>query len=112
VLVIIAERWNLATSYRDLFEALSEKTISMVCGDENLPNPSRAPWGLENPSEDPILEDWINNGLNDMAIPQESEWLVQELLQGVSQFPNDPFFTTDTYDTLSLTEGNADLAPQ
>ncbi|KAL4864330.1 fungal-specific transcription factor domain-containing protein [Aspergillus spectabilis] len=28
VLVIIAERWNLATSYRDLFEALSEKTKS------------------------------------------------------------------------------------
>ncbi|KAL5341016.1 fungal-specific transcription factor domain-containing protein [Aspergillus crustosus] len=111
VLVIIAERWNLATSYRDLFEALSEKTISMVCGDDNLTNPSRAPWGGENTSEDPLLQDWINNGLNDMAIPQESEWLVQELLQGVSQFPNDPFFTTDTYDTLSLTEGNADLAP-
>lgn len=33
VLVIIAERWNLATTYRDIFEALSERTISMMCGD-------------------------------------------------------------------------------
>ncbi|KAL4877772.1 fungal-specific transcription factor domain-containing protein [Aspergillus karnatakaensis] len=109
VLVIIAERWNLATSYRDLFETLSEKTISMVCGDENLSNPPRGPWGLDSNTEDPLLQDWINNGLNDMAIPQESEWLVQELLQGVSKFSNDPFFTTETYDTLSLTEGNPNL---
>ncbi|KAL3463591.1 fungal-specific transcription factor domain-containing protein [Aspergillus heterothallicus] len=75
VLVIIAERWNLATSYRDLFEALSERTISMVCGDGNLSN-TRGQWsGPENSAEDPLFQDWINNGLDDMAIPQESEWL-------------------------------------
>jgi hypothetical protein len=30
-LIIIAERWNLATSSRDIFEALLQKTIYMVC---------------------------------------------------------------------------------
>jgi hypothetical protein len=32
VLIIIAERWNEAISYRDIFELLSESTIAMICG--------------------------------------------------------------------------------
>ncbi|KAL4940185.1 fungal-specific transcription factor domain-containing protein [Aspergillus oleicola] len=74
VLVIIAERWKLATSYRDLFETLSQKTISMMC--------------------EPTLQDWINNGLDDMAAPDESGWFVQ-LLQGLPQWPGDAFNGTN-----------------
>lgn len=33
VLAIIAERWKLATSYRDIFETLSQRTINMTCGE-------------------------------------------------------------------------------
>ncbi|KAL3481445.1 fungal-specific transcription factor domain-containing protein [Aspergillus californicus] len=91
VLVIIAERWNIATSYRDIFETLSEKTIGMVCGDENLSNPSQRPWTeTEHPTE-PLLQDWINNGMNDT----DSEWLVQELWHGVPQFQMDDFYNTE-----------------
>jgi hypothetical protein len=32
VLIIIAERWSQASSYRDIFELLSESTIAMICG--------------------------------------------------------------------------------
>ncbi|KAJ5108929.1 hypothetical protein N7456_005604 [Penicillium angulare] len=33
LLVIIAERWSQASSYRDIFESLSERTINMMSGD-------------------------------------------------------------------------------
>jgi hypothetical protein len=86
VLIIIAERWKQATSYRDIFEALSERTIRMICGNGTVPRLSDyPPLGLgpefwdQNVSDVPI-QDWII-GMDDMAMPQESEWLVQELLQ-------------------------------
>lgn len=95
VLIIIAERWNLATSYRDIFEALSQRTISMICNDDHKRGTtsldalesgpsveSQVPLGGASP---PPLQDWMM-GLDDLAIPQESEWLVQELLQGVREF--------------------------
>ncbi|KAK2788412.1 hypothetical protein FQN52_005839 [Onygenales sp. PD_12] len=98
VLVIIAERWNLATSYRDLFEALSERTTSMVFGNGNLSRPSAERCSPQlRPDFDPALttdvpsQDWIMN-LNGMSIPQESEWLVQELLQGEPQYPLESFY--------------------
>lgn len=97
VLIIIAERWNLATSYRDTFEALSQKTIAMVCdGSNNLAGTSRDSIstgtyaGVQQPFQPHVsetsatyFEDW-SVGLNDLTIPQESEWLVQELLRGVT----------------------------
>ncbi|KAF6795398.1 fungal specific transcription factor [Colletotrichum musicola] len=91
VLIIIAERWNLATSYRDIFEALSQRTIAMICNDGHKPGPALLSTlgpgpNLENRSppggSPPPLQDWIM-GLDELAIPQESEWLVQELLNGV-----------------------------
>ncbi|KAK1493074.1 hypothetical protein CCUS01_13896 [Colletotrichum cuscutae] len=103
VLIIIAERWNLATSYRDMFEALSQRTISMVCNDGQKPAAAAAPSGntsLPAIESDPVagdmhaafgggaapsMQDWIM-GLDDLSIPQESEWLVQELLQGVRDY--------------------------
>ncbi|KAF5510549.1 Positive regulator of purine utilization [Colletotrichum siamense] len=97
VLIIIAERWNLATSYRDIFETLSQRTITMVCNDGHKPGPTSLPAIGPGPSMDshvPMsgtspsgMQDWIND-LDPMAIPQESEWLVQQLnlLQGVREF--------------------------
>jgi hypothetical protein len=97
VLVIIAERWKTSASYRDIFEALSERTINMICGDGTRPDTTGTPtvasqrFGTDaTPTADtpPLVPDWVV-GLDDMAIPQESEWLVQELLQGVRDFqPN------------------------
>lgn len=99
VLVIIAERWNLATSYRDLFETLSERTTSMVFGNGNLVEPSQRTStglhpGFDAPLNEAPMQDWIMN-LNDMSIPQESEWLVQELLQGDPQFQPDAFYNEE-----------------
>lgn len=103
VLIIVAERWNLATSYRDIFEALSQKTIAMVCDgmtntiNNNAADSNRTPvltgdtlMDTQHPmqshaldSSSAYLEDW-SMGLDDLIIPQESEWLVQELLRGVA----------------------------
>lgn len=101
VLIIIAERWNLATSYRDIFEVLSQRTISMVCGGDGSSGFSEGAFnGFQSMSshtqhlvetDPPPLQDWIM-GLDDMNIPQDSNWLVQELLQGVQQFQPDEFY--------------------
>lgn len=93
VLVIMAERFKQASTYRDTFEALSEKTIKMICDDTS---------GLRNASTDfdynvdPSQElhpanPWVM-GLADVSIPVESEWFVQELLQGMNDF-SQPEFT-------------------
>ena len=137
VLVIIAERWNLATVYRDIFEALSERTISMMCGDTesaflglgdqsyssvvgsisntnamaaSVPLDSSASTATgSNETESTAadgtvpLQDWMSV-LDDIGIPQESEWLVRELLQGVRQYQPDMFLsaTQDKQASLSF----------
>lgn len=124
VLVIIAERWNLATSYRDIFETLSERTINMICGggkEPELPTnllgsqtlPTAVPTFVE--SDPPPLQDWIM-GLDDMSIPQDSGWLVHELLSDVREFQGEDFYSNETAATApnmltqpydpTLTEGN------
>lgn len=109
VLIIVAERWNLATTYRDIFETLSQRTIDMVCGGTGVlacPVPQDA-WktgmlptsntgsGSAGFSANPLngteetqaesLQDWLM-GIDSIGVPQESAWLVQELLQGVKDF--------------------------
>jgi hypothetical protein len=96
VLVIIAERWSQATTYRDTFETLSEKTINMICNDKTQGVDSTA--GFENfeadlPNEPAVSQDWIM-GLNEMSVPNESEWFVHELLQGMRDFQQ-PDITLD-----------------
>lgn len=85
-LVIIAERWSKAVPYRDIFEVLSERTISLVCGDGSL---SQDATGASHASdrnhsiEPQAVGDWaLEIGADD--IPVDSEWFVQELLQGMS----------------------------
>lgn len=103
VLTITAERWNFATPYRDIFELLSVKTISMVCGDSlvlgggaAVPGEStHARTGSEGAQHVgghgpmPSFEDWLT-GVNDVPLPLESEWLVEELLQGIRDFEGNP----------------------
>ncbi|KAF4339738.1 transcription activator acu-15 [Fusarium beomiforme] len=85
-LVIIAERWSKAVPYRDIFEVLSEKTISLICGDNSQPRGENET--SREPDQNQILdtrplEDWILEiGTDD--IPTDSEWFVQELLQGMT----------------------------
>ncbi|KAI1626214.1 fungal-specific transcription factor domain-containing protein [Exophiala viscosa] len=112
VLVIIAERWDIAASYRDLFEKLSERTISMIFGGfgntANNLSSSSAPMQLAGPTtedaganepasqtsfDDLQLEEWLVN-LEDMNVPDESEWLVQDLIRGFGSHPDDNFFGT------------------
>jgi hypothetical protein len=91
VLVIIAERWYQARTYRDTFETLSNSTIAMICGDTQRSGPALAP-NAPNEQGDGITMDH-HGGLWDcavsfdqMLVPQESEWLVEELLQGMREF--------------------------
>ncbi|KAF1940938.1 hypothetical protein EJ02DRAFT_466970 [Clathrospora elynae] len=89
VLVIIAERWSQATTYRDIFEDLSEKTIRMIC-DEGQLIPSAA---VPAPSFEPTFttshesvpqESFMNS--ETIAMTGESEWFVHELLNDIRDF--------------------------
>ncbi|KAF5695164.1 transcription activator acu-15 [Fusarium denticulatum] len=85
-LVIIAERWSKAVPYRDIFEVLSERTISLVCGDGSLSRGTNeaSQTSDQNQSADPrAVEDWSLDIVAD-DMPVDSEWFVQELLQGMS----------------------------
>ncbi|KAH8896716.1 hypothetical protein GQ53DRAFT_838243 [Thozetella sp. PMI_491] len=108
VLVIIAERWPQAGAYRDIFESLSERTVNMVCGDNGgaavqstaLFNPAAMPHledaelhntyngsgaDVDNPVAPNLfmpLQDWITS-LEDMGASGDSQWLAQELFQGM-----------------------------
>ena len=98
VLTIIAERWNLASSYREMFEILSQRTISMTCSDSaaDMILPSAAAGFPETGDIEPLNaitrsdfnsvqpQDFIV-GLDEIPIPQESEWLIEELIRSVNE---------------------------
>ena len=96
VLVIVAERWGIATAYRDIFEKLSERTINML----ELETSKRMQTGSDNPAPAPGFDELLNDTLpfdewirelDNAGMPPESDWLVQEILDGVREFePNGP----------------------
>ncbi|KAL6400206.1 transcription activator protein acu-15 [Ilyonectria robusta] len=106
-LVIIAERWSNAGAYRDIFELLSERTIGLICGDEGKA-PERTHTSIPTlnqvmtNSEPAPLEDWIV-GLGDSGFPMDSEWLVQELLQGMRNTqPGEPGFDMEQSSSMNI----------
>lgn len=100
VLTIIAERWGQASSYRDIFEVLSERTIDLVYKntdntnelDNNFSQPTAhrddpisgnaAAFSVDNPDFQFSLQDWIM-GMDDSTAPGDPQWLAQELFQGI-----------------------------
>ncbi|CAI6097316.1 unnamed protein product [Clonostachys chloroleuca] len=92
VLTITAERWSFATRYRDIFELLSVKTISMVCGETTITSgglPGASPLSkLAQVNDQTGFQDWLT-GINDFPVPEDSEWLVEELLHGIREFDQD-----------------------
>lgn len=116
VLIIIADRWPAAISYRDIFETLSERTISMMCGEQGNSlqdvNPFPPADGVEVPAVPPQpspnngtgldsfngvpdgfanfgagngtmpVQEWMT-ALDDIEAPGDSQWLAQELFQGL-----------------------------
>lgn len=95
VLVIIAERWQVATSYRDLFEALSKRTIKMICDDKVAPRPTAStrqsynPYSASNPAH-ATFPDWLQG----IAVPPESDWLVQEFFKGMQELESGPMYNS------------------
>jgi hypothetical protein len=94
VLVIVAERWGIATAYRDIFEKLSERTINMLELEASKRMQTRSDNPVATPGFDELLNDtvpfdeWIRE-LDNAGMPPESDWLVQEILDGVREFgPN------------------------
>lgn len=99
VLVIIAERWSAAAPYRDIFEMLAERTISMVCDgpgtttdydhhvtDADVRTPQ--PLGANAASSLPMhanMDDWITS-LGNLVVPTESEWLVENLFEEMDAY--------------------------
>lgn len=72
VLVIMAERWKAAAPYRDIFDTLSSKTITMMCDTERAPwpisqsNTRKQPGAVTQPAtEQPLghlpFQEWIEN---------------------------------------------------
>jgi hypothetical protein len=105
VLVIIAERWSQAVTYRDTFETLYEKTIDMICNDRphqsstRTNNPVHGSSNSRN-AEPTVSQDWFS-GLEDMTVPQDSEWFVEELLNGMRDFTQAeaPFDDIDAFNS-------------
>jgi hypothetical protein len=82
VLVILAERWKLASSYRDLFQSLSERTISMMCGDLEVQSFDNTSTEINSDAaSDPGFSNWAST-FEGLDFPSESEWLVSELVNG------------------------------
>jgi hypothetical protein len=97
VLVIMAERWPQATTYRDTFEALSQKTISMICSDLTQSPATFAdasgPTGMD---QSGLMQD-RSTDFNCIPVSDESEWFVQELLQDMRNYQAPEI----TYDDLA-----------
>lgn len=121
LLVIIAERWSQASSYRDIFESLSERTINMMSGNQFAAQTGDAAGSsslqvadlLEPTASDTTLnpgisfgwmsgdqnypapmnldarglQEWIMD-LDCMPSADDPHWFTQDLLNGMSDPPN------------------------
>ena len=101
LLVIIAERWSQASSYRDIFESLSERTINMICGDhrntlsDNLNGSPSAQVAelLAPPMSDSGLNpaglDWMTSDQNETIPPNTEAYApFQEWIMGLDYMPS------------------------
>ncbi|EMC93434.1 hypothetical protein BAUCODRAFT_240311 [Baudoinia panamericana UAMH 10762] len=92
VLIIIGERWKMATSYRDIFGVLSERTISMMCGEVPQPTGNTVArddnlvWQAAVNEQDP-MEEWLAS-IDGLGNP-ESQWMLQQLMT------NEPILDSD-----------------
>ncbi|KAJ5612563.1 hypothetical protein N7510_005757 [Penicillium lagena] len=128
LLVIIAERWSQASSYRDIFESLSERTINMMSGDNRRTesegmgvSPSAQVAELLAPlTSDPKVNlddlDWMNSDHNQARPPNMEAYApFQEWIMGLDYMPSagDPQWFTqellndmgDFADTLPINNG-------
>ncbi|KZF23929.1 hypothetical protein L228DRAFT_227756 [Xylona heveae TC161] len=66
VLVVMAERWSAAASYRDIFETLAGKTMSMVCDRENgvWLAPNEPIMSFEQDPDMSLMNEWIMNAVD------------------------------------------------
>lgn len=82
VLTIIAERWNAAAPYRDIFETISERTMGMMCRSRMADELTSGAADTTSPVSPG--QEWTM-ALGNMDVPQEADWFVQELLNGFQQ---------------------------
>jgi len=80
VLVVMAERWEAAASYRDIFETLANKTIAMVCdkGRESQLAVGQS-MGLELENDMDLMNEWIMNAA-DVGMCNGVEKLLNDLM--------------------------------
>ena len=91
VLVIMAERWPQATTYRDTFEALSQKTINMICSDQThssgvfADNRGTRASETTRTNQSGSTQDCFMD-FDYIPVSDESEWFIQELLQDIRNY--------------------------
>lgn len=106
VLVIIAERWRRAATYRDIFEALAEKTLSMICGEVQAVTADSSQLGstrdgmtstndqfgnvlpLQGVLQAADQDEWFTN-LGNIDLLDDSNWLLQGFLQDFGHGENE-----------------------
>lgn len=69
VLVVIAQAWEEAAPYRDLFEVLANRTMTMIVSKNNGANIVPTPWASADATEQETLTQWMvdiaNTGMSD-----------------------------------------------
>ncbi|KAI9042021.1 Positive regulator of purine utilization [Aspergillus affinis] len=83
VLVILAERWPDAAPYRDVFDALASRTMTMMADlqqDHNLVAPTALVPGKDTYPEQ--LPQWVA-GIEDAGLSVGVDWLLSELIDDV-----------------------------
>ncbi|KAJ5179206.1 hypothetical protein N7492_002416 [Penicillium capsulatum] len=84
VLVILAERWPEATPYRDIFEALASRTMTMMADlqqGKQMASTALVPSHTTYPED---LPQWVA-GISDAGISTGVDWLLNEL---IDEFPS------------------------
>lgn len=79
VLVILAERWSDAASFRDIFETLASRTMTMMADSNHgnqITSTALAPGQAMYPED---LSQWVA-GISDAGIPVGVDWLLSELI--------------------------------
>ncbi|RDW70415.1 hypothetical protein BP5796_08812 [Coleophoma crateriformis] len=94
VLVVLAERWEQAAPYRDIFEALAAKTMSMIVDKHQerwrIPDDSAPIVGQYGAPLHIDMAQWFTN-IADVGVSDG----IESLLTGLYDFGNDPMLGTE-----------------
>lgn len=80
VLVVLGERWTCATPFRDVFELLSARTITMMADLQQGRQPGPSPLHIAKETSPTDLDQWIE-GIYNTGSTLGADWLLNELIE-------------------------------